>query len=114
MNDERAATAAGDGTSSYLWAFDPWKKVSDNEADQAPKQTPADFIYKLTPLAKFVFVLRNPTDRLEERTRFTYIICYSRWTGLAFRPFAICHSGKENHAEITEIEPLQIGVNVVT
>jgi len=53
----------GDGTSSYLWAFDSWKKVRDNDDGQAPKQTPADFIYKLTPLAKLVFVLRNPTER---------------------------------------------------
>ena len=56
-------TVSGDGTSSYLWAFDPWQKVAGNKDEQAPKQTPADFIYKMTPLAKLVFVLRNPTDR---------------------------------------------------
>jgi len=38
--------------------------VADNDdGGGAPRQTPADFIYKLTPLAKLVFVLRNPTDR---------------------------------------------------
>ena len=55
---------SGDGTSSYLWSFDPWHKVTGNEGESAPVQTPADFIYKLTPLAKLVFVLRNPTERL--------------------------------------------------
>ena len=54
---------SGDGTSSYLWTFDPWQRVTGNQAEQAPKLTPADFIYKMTPLAKLVFVLRNPTDR---------------------------------------------------
>jgi len=54
---------SGDGTSSYLWSFDPWNKVTGNEGQQSPKVTPADFIYQMTPLAKIVFVLRNPTDR---------------------------------------------------
>jgi len=54
---------AGDGSSSYLWAFDPWQKVAGNDAENAPKLIPADFIYKLTPFAKLVFVLRNPTNR---------------------------------------------------
>jgi len=54
---------SGDGTSSYLWSFDPWQKVVGNEGAQAPKVTPADFIYKMTPLAKIIFVLRNPTNR---------------------------------------------------
>jgi len=58
------AVGSGDGTSSYLWSFDPWRKVTGNEAEQAPKVTPADFIYKMTPLAKLIFVLRNPTERL--------------------------------------------------
>jgi len=76
------ATAAGDGTSSYLWAFDPWKKVSGNEGEEAPRQTPADFIYKLTPLAKFIFVLRNPTDRLDltHFTRYSLLVL-KHWTG---------------------------------
>jgi len=53
----------GDGTSSYLWTFDSWRKVKGNEEQTEPKVTAADIIYKLTPLAKFVFVLRNPTER---------------------------------------------------
>jgi len=54
---------SGDGTSSYLWSFDPWQRVAGNEGVQAPKVTPADLIYKMTPLAKLIFVLRNPTNR---------------------------------------------------
>jgi len=56
---------SGDGSSSYLWSFDPWLKVTGNEVESAPKLTPADFIYKLTPLAKLIFVLRNPTERFD-------------------------------------------------
>ena len=46
-----------------MWTFDSWQKVAGNEAQPAPKVTAADYIYKLTPLAKLIFVLRNPTDR---------------------------------------------------
>lgn len=60
----RHTRLTGDGSSSYLWAFDPWQKVAGNDAENAPKLIPADFIYKLTPFAKLVFVLRNPTNRL--------------------------------------------------
>ena len=54
---------SGDGTSSYLWTFDSWQKVKGNEAETEPKITAPDVIAKLTPFAKMVFVLRNPTDR---------------------------------------------------
>lgn len=54
----------GDGTSSYLWTINSWKSLFGNENLEEPKITTANLIKMLTPSAKIIIVLRNPTDRL--------------------------------------------------
>ena len=70
---------AGDATSSYLWTFDSWQAVAGNEAVKEPTVTAADIIAKTTPLAKFVFVLRNPTERCIFCLLLCILFCLAFW-----------------------------------
>jgi N-acetylgalactosamine 4-sulfate 6-O-sulfotransferase len=60
----RHKKVTGDGTSSYLWTIDNWQKLPGNEDLTEPKVTTANLIHSVTPQAKIVIMLRNPTDRL--------------------------------------------------
>uniref|UniRef100_X2AX35 Sulfotransferase domain-containing protein n=1 Tax=Capitella teleta TaxID=283909 RepID=X2AX35_CAPTE len=54
----------GDGTPSYMWDFDSWSHMELNKGFLEPRYTVAHYIRQVTPDAKLIFILRNPTDRL--------------------------------------------------
>jgi N-acetylgalactosamine 4-sulfate 6-O-sulfotransferase len=105
----------GDGTTSYLWTFDTWRKVKGNEEQTEPKVTAADIIFKLTPLAKFVFVLRNPTDRLFQgyltRTDAPSATDFHEKAGLAMEKISTCEKTRSMRSCIYD-GPLNKGLPV--
>lgn len=52
-----------DGSPTYIYDFDGWTKLAANKGLSEPKYTIADLIHEVTPQAKVIFILRNPTDR---------------------------------------------------
>ena len=52
-----------DGSPSTLWEYARWPLYPGNEDYMEPVITPPQLIYNLTPSAKIIIILRNPTDR---------------------------------------------------
>ena len=54
---------SGDGTPSYVWAYDGWRNTSVNRGLSEPKYFTPHYIKHFTPKAKFIVIMRNPTER---------------------------------------------------
>jgi N-acetylgalactosamine 4-sulfate 6-O-sulfotransferase len=52
-----------DASTSYIWDFDDWVEIPGNAGLQEPKIIAAHFIKHFTPDAKFIILLRDPTER---------------------------------------------------
>ena len=53
----------GDGTPSLAWYNAYWSVLPGNENCLEPKVIIADHVKSITPDAKIIFILRNPTQR---------------------------------------------------
>ncbi|PVD31048.1 hypothetical protein C0Q70_10325 [Pomacea canaliculata] len=54
----------GDGSASTLWDNDDWWRLPENCGRDEPLYTNANYIRHLTPHARVLVILRQPTDRL--------------------------------------------------
>lgn len=55
--------ATGDGSASTLWDNDDWWRLPENCGRDEPLYTNANYIRHLTPHARVLVILRQPTDR---------------------------------------------------
>lgn len=56
-------SATGDGSASTLWDNDDWWRLPENCGRDEPLYTNANYIRHLTPHARVLVILRQPTDR---------------------------------------------------
>ncbi|XP_076466182.1 carbohydrate sulfotransferase 15-like [Babylonia areolata] len=54
----------GDASASTFWSNDEWWRLPENCGLTEPRFTNAHHIHRLTPHARIIVILRNPTDRL--------------------------------------------------
>ena len=59
-----ATTVVGDASASTLWDNQLWRLMPENENGSEPQFLTPHFIKRLNPNAKFIAVLRDPTERL--------------------------------------------------
>ena len=55
---------AGDGSASTMWDNDHWVNLTENsDILREPLYVVPDYIHHMTPQARIIVMLRNPTDR---------------------------------------------------
>ena len=60
----------GEGTPSYIYDFDGWTKLPINKGRTEPLYSIADIIAQLTPNAKIIIIVRNPTNRYSSQCHY--------------------------------------------
>ena len=52
-----------DASPAYLWDFYTWKRQEKDKTIREPRYILPHTLREITPQAKYIFILRNPTDR---------------------------------------------------